>query len=161
MTFFEDITDWRTIINKGRVLCLDYGNKRTGVAISDTNWSIATPLTVVNTTNVYAGVLNLVKEYKIGLVVVGMPLALNGGTEGLQHRVVNKFSNKLQRFLNENNHKIDIVQYDERLSSVVANRVLFEAEFTIKKRQKRVDKIAACFVLQGFLDRVRYKLYGN
>ncbi len=161
MVTFENINNWELITNKGRVLCLDYGNKRTGVAISDQIWSIATPLTVLDTANVCNGILNILKDYKVSLIVVGMPLALNGGMDGKQLKIVEKFTEKLQDFLNKNNFAIKIIMHDERLSSVVANRVLSEADFTIKKRKKNVDKIAACFVLQGFLDKVRYKLYGN
>ena len=159
VTTFENVDDWGVVIYKKRVLCLDYGNKRTGIAISDLDCSIATPLRVIETINIYSELLNVVKEYSIGVIVVGMPLALNGGDNGLQHKLVNNFSDKLQKFLKDFN--IRIIQYDERLSSVVANRVLSEAEFTTRQRRKNVDKIAACFILQGFLDRVRYKIHGN
>ena len=161
MISFDDVNDWRLVVASGCAIYLDYGNKRTGVAISDASWTIATPLIVLETSNIFDGLLKILREYKISLIIIGIPLALNGGVHGQQHEIVNEFSEKLQKLLSKNNVSIPIMQYDERLSSVVANRVLVEAELSIKGKKKRVDKVAASFVLQGILDRVKYKIYEN
>ena len=159
MISFDEINNWHSIMASGCAIYLDYGNRRTGVAISDASWTIATPLTVLETTDVLNGLLKILKEYRISLIVIGIPLALNGGMHGQQHEIVNNFSENLQAFLNKNNFAIPIMQYDERLSTVAANRVLADAELSIKGKKKRVDKVAASFVLQGILDRVKYKVY--
>lgn len=161
MMSFDDINDWNLIIAAGRVICLDYGNKRTGVAISDGSWTIATPLTVLETANIFNSLLIIFKEYSISLMVIGIPLALNGGLHGQQHELVNEFAARLQTVLKQNGHFIPIMQYDERLSTVAANRILSCADLSIKKKQQRIDKVAASFILQGVLDRVQYKLYEN
>lgn len=161
MISFDDINNWRLVITSGRAVYLDYGNKRTGVAISDASWTIATPLTVLETTNIFNGFLKILKEYKVGLIVIGIPLALNGGLHGLQHEIVNNFSEELQNCLNNARTEIPIMQYDERLSTVAANRTLAEFDLSIKSKKKNIDKVAASFVLQGLLDRVKYKVYGH
>lgn len=148
--------NWKEIdiinkIKQGRVLCLDYGLKRTGLAISDLGWQIATPLKVIET-GILINTLKLIfNEYKLGLLVIGVPVSLNGGTNGTQQNIVNEFTNKLQEIIN-----IDILQYDERLSTVAANRFLSEANMNWRKKRKNVDKVAASFILQGLLDTINY-----
>ncbi len=161
MISFDDINDWKKVIATGCAVCLDYGNKRTGIAISDASWTVATPLKILETSKIYEGLSKILQQYKIGLIVIGIPVALNGGVHGKQHKIVNEFAQQLQKFLSENAFNLPIMQYDERLSTVAASRALSNAEFSIKKKQKRIDKVAATFVLQGVLDRIGYKFYGN
>ena len=134
---------------KCRVLCLDYGDKRIGLAISDINWMIASPLKVLESHGVVKDLLKVANENNAGVVVVGAPKALNGGDSGKQLEKVKKFVEKLNELLPE---KI-ILFWDERLSSVAATRFLDEAEMSLTKRKKTIDKVAASFILQGMLDR--------
>lgn len=137
----------------GRALCLDYGLKKTGVAVSDTGWEIATPIKVIETCVLLQKLKKILDEYKVGLLVIGVPIALNGGTNGIQQSIVNEFTNKLQEEIN-----IDILQYDERLSTVAANRFLSESNMNWHKKKNNIDKVAASFILQGLLDTINYNI---
>ena len=152
-------SNWKEIdikekIKQGRVLCLDYGLKRTGVAISDLGWEIATPIKVIETKVLLQKLQSILNEYKVGLFVIGVPIALNGGINGIQHNIVNDFIIKLN-----NTISIDILQYDERLSTVAANRFLSESNMNWRKKKDNIDKIAASFILQGLLDTINYQLH--
>lgn len=151
-------SNWKEIdieakIKQGRVLCLDYGLKRTGVAISDLGWEIATPIKVIETKVLLQKLQPILNEYKVGLFVIGVPIALNGGINGAQYNIVNDFISKLNHTIN-----IDILQYDERLSTVAANRFLSESNMNWRKKKNNIDKIAASFILQGLLDAINYQL---
>ena len=149
---WKDI-DIKDTIKQGRALCLDYGLKRTGVAISDAGWEIATPIKVIETNLIIQKLNILFSEYNIGLIVIGVPVALNGGYNGTQHEIVNDFTNQLHEIIN-----LDILQYDERFSTVAASRILNEYEMTWHKKRSNIDKIAASFILQGLLDNINYCL---
>ena len=148
--------NWKEInikekIKQGRVICLDYGLKRTGVAISDLGWEIATPIKVIETNVLLQRLKQILDEYKVVLIVVGVPVALNGGVNGTQQSIVNNFCEILNNEIN-----IDILQYDERLSTVAANRLLSESNMNWRKKKNNIDKVAASFILQGLLDNINY-----
>ena len=138
----------KTLKGNCRVLCLDYGDKRVGVAISDINWMIASPFKVLESHGVYKDLLKLIEENNIGVIVVGAPRALNGGGSGKQFEKVKKFVEKLNELLPE---KL-ILFWDERLSSVAATRFLDEAGMNLAQKKKNIDKVAASFILQGVLN---------
>lgn len=140
------------LIGKQRALCIDYGNKRVGIAISDISWKIASPFKVLESHGVFFNLFKIIEEYSVGLVVIGAPLSLNGGESGAQHEKVKKFTEKLISLIEEKNLKIDVIFWDERLSSVAANRFLSESEMTFSSKRKNIDKVAASFILQGLLD---------
>ena len=139
---------YESLRGKCRVLCLDYGDKRIGLAISDINWMIASPLKVLESHGVVKDLLKVANENNAGVVVVGAPKALNGGDSGKQLEKVKKFVEKLNELLPE---KI-ILFWDERLSSVAATRFLDEAKISLSQKKKNIDKVAASFILQGVLD---------
>lgn len=143
-------------IGKCRVLSIDYGDKRVGVAVSDINWRIASPLKVLESHGVYNELFQLILDYSIGIVVVGAPKALNGGESGKQFEKVKKFVEKLEELSVSKSLDIKIIYWDERLSSVAANRFLDESEMSISRKKKNIDKVAASFILQGFLDYVDF-----
>ena len=131
---------------KCRALCVDYGEKRVGVAISDINWKIASPLLVLENHGVYSRLLEIINEQDVGVIVVGAPLALNGESGGKQLEKVQRFVDNLEKKVNT-----PIVMWDERLSTHGADRVLTNACITKYKRRTYIDKIAASFILEGFL----------
>ena len=94
-------------------------------------------------------IVALAGEREVGRLVVGMPLSLNGST-GPQAGRVASFVEALRRLT-----ELPVVTWDERLSSVSAERVLAEAGMKRRKRKKRIDSVAAAFILQGYLDRER------
>ena len=146
--------DFGKFIGRSRALCLDYGLKRTGVAISDLTWTIASPFKVLETKKIFSELAPIIEEYQIELIVVGAPIALNGGMEGAQHKLVNEFCAKLEQFLAGKNSIV--MQYDERMSTAAANRFLTD-DLSLKKKKNTIDKIAASIILQNVIDRAKYK----
>jgi putative Holliday junction resolvase len=153
-----------------RSLGLDVGAKRTGVAISDPQGILATPLTVLASQDGDAlinEILKLVEQYKAERIVVGLPRRLNGEI-GEQASKVTAFTDKLLwRARQSNLNQLDIQLWDERLSTKAAERLKAEAYGQAGKlhsKAKRgtrnhsssakaeVDAMAAAFILQGFLD---------
>ena len=153
-----------------RSLGLDVGDKRTGVAVSDPQGILATPLTVLASEDEDAlinGILKLVEQYKAERIVVGLPRRLSGEL-GKQAGKVTIFTDKLSWQAKESNfNQLDIQLWDERLSTKAAERLKTEASGQgsklrsgSKKRARNhhfpikaeVDAIAATFILQGFLD---------
>ncbi|MDR2458669.1 MAG: Holliday junction resolvase RuvX [Holosporales bacterium] len=145
-----------------RALCLDYGDRRIGIAVSDMDLQIASPFKVINSHGCFPMILSIVDEYSVGLVVVGMPYALNGGNAGKQRKKVEKFIDKLtclvaQKFTEQNSDArgllpIQIITWDERYSSVEAGGLLREACASKKTKRSCIDKLAASIILQGALD---------
>lgn len=135
-------------IGKGRALCVDYGDKRVGLAISDIDWRIASPLVVLESHGVFGKLKKIIEECFIVLIVVGEPKALCGGMLGLQNEKVKKFVKKLDELYSE----IAIVSWDERMSTAAARRFVLQAELSHAKKKQNIDKIAASFILFGFLN---------
>lgn len=153
-----------------RSLGLDVGDKRTGVAMSDPQGILATPLTVLASKDEDAlidEILRLVEQYKAECVVVGLPRRLNGEL-GKQASKVTAFTEKLSWIAKQSNlNQLDIQLWDERLSTKAAERLKIQdvghgskprprAKRGVKNHslsvKAEVDSIAAAFILQGFLD---------
>lgn len=133
-----------------RILGLDIGTKTIGVAVSDPLGFTAHGITTIKRTN-YNNDINEVKriydEYSVQTIVVGLPKNMNG-TIGEAGERTYKFCEKLTAAFNP-----AIEYWDERLTTVAAHRAMLEADLSRAKRKKIVDKIAATFILQGYLDR--------
>ncbi len=132
-----------------RVLALDIGERRVGVAISDPAGKVATPLEVVDASEAskHGGKLQrIVDDYEIQTVIVGLPLSLDG-TEGPQARRVRNVAESLARFL-----PVTIEFVDERLSSVEAKRRMREAGHDERSQRGVIDMVAASIFLQDYLD---------
>lgn len=137
---------------------LDYGDKNIGVAISDPLLATATGLEVIHREEELAlrksmrRLSEIVKAYEIGTIVLGYPKNMDG-TEGFRCEKTLRFKDKLER----NVKKIPIVLWDERLSTTGAERSLLEGGLTREKRKLVIDKMAAVFILQGYLDFIRIR----
>lgn len=132
-----------------RVLALDIGEKRIGVAVSDPTGSVATPVKVLATQAVLgdARILrNLAVDYEVDLVLVGLPLSLDG-TEGKQAAEVRRIGGLLGKAL-----PVPFEYFDERLSSSAAKRAMTEAGVSDKAKRGSVDMVAASIFLQSYLD---------
>ena len=133
-----------------RVLGLDLGSKRIGVAVSDSDGRVATPVDTVHRTGdrqrEHRDLAALVTEWEAELVVVGMPFSLDG-SEGPAALGVRTEVEELRVTLS-----VPIQTYDERLTTVTANRVLMEMDLRADERRKVVDKVAASIILQAWLD---------
>lgn len=136
-------------------MCLDVGRVRIGIAQSDPMQIIASPLEVLTRTksinNDAKYVANLAQSNEVGLIVVGLPLKLDG-TKGESAQMAEDFAEKVQKFCD-----IPIVFQDERLSTVSAERILIDGNVRRDKRKNVVDKIAATIILQNYLDKTQYK----
>ncbi len=134
---------------------LDLGEKSIGVAVSDTHWMIASPLTVIRRTRFSKPDAQLLfaidgRARGSGALVVGLPLNMDG-SEGPSAQSARAFARNLLRLAD-----LPIAFWDERLSSVAVNRALIEEGDTTRfARARKVDKLAATWILQGALDRLR------
>lgn len=135
-----------------RLLCLDIGGKRIGVAVSDELGMIASPVKTIDTkTNVVAELRSLIDNYGVRKLVVGLPVGMSG-KEGPQAAEVREVAENLRQKLN-----VEIVYSDERLSSAVADQALIRQGTRREKRKQHIDAMAAAVILQGFLDTQRWK----
>lgn len=134
-----------------QILCLDIGMVRIGIAKSDELEIIASPLEVYKRTNSINNdakyIASLVKTKNVGLIVVGLPLKMDGSC-GSSVDMVNEFVEKLKKFTD-----VPIVMQDERFSTVSATNILLEGNVSRQKRKGVVDKLAATIILQSFLDK--------
>jgi putative Holliday junction resolvase len=132
-----------------RILGIDYGERKIGISLSDFTNTIATPLCVIDVqkTEPMNQIKKLVKEHEVDKIVVGLPINMNG-TIGERADVTRGFIDQLGSVLD-----VEIIEWDERLSTKFSDRVLNKANVKGRKKKKDViDKIAATFILQGYLD---------
>lgn len=134
-----------------RFLGLDVGSERIGVAVSDELGLFAQALTTIERESIAEDLNKInrfVEEWKVQKVVVGLPKRTDGRVGKEAERVL-KFSESLQKKL-----KVPVDTWDERFSTVAATRTLLEANLSRAKRKKVVDKLAATFILQGYLESI-------
>jgi putative Holliday junction resolvase len=137
---------------EGRIMGLDVGGKRIGVAISDETRLIATPIQFVERGAGDRGVLReLVARFGIGRLVIGLPTGMSG-REGPQSADVRTYADRLAADLD-----LPMEYWDERLSTAIAERTLIAGGTSRADRRTRVDAVAAAVILQGFLDHERYR----
>ncbi len=129
-----------------RVLGIDFGTKRVGLAISDGLGVLATPLEVVPRDRTVEVVKNLVKEMDVAKIVVGLPTAL-GGHEGASADEARSLGKDLH-----NATDLPVVYHDERFTSRMAENTLLGKGMKRRDRRQQVDKIAAAIILQDYLD---------
>ncbi|MGB4984802.1 MAG: Holliday junction resolvase RuvX [Erysipelotrichaceae bacterium] len=134
-----------------RILGLDLGSKTIGVAISDKNEFLASGLTTIRFAqddydDGFDQLLELIDEHQIKKIVLGLPKHMNGDI-GIRGQLSIDFKENL-----ENERDVEVVLWDERLTTVSATNLLLSADVSRKKRKEVVDKIAAVFILQGYLD---------
>jgi putative pre-16S rRNA nuclease len=130
---------------------LDLGTKTIGIAISDPERRIGSPLTTIRRTKFKAdaaALLKLAAEHAIAALVVGLPLNMDG-SEGPRAQATRAFARNLAGLTD-----LPIVFWDERLSTAAVTRTLIDADASRKRRGEVVDKMAAAFILQGALDRL-------
>ena len=132
-----------------KIIGLDVGSKKIGVAVSDDmGWTAQGVSTIIrkNLDSDMCEIERLVNEYMATEIVVGLPKNMDG-TIGKQAEGVLALAETIKEYLN-----IPVTAWDERLSTRAANRALLEADLSRRKRKKVVDKMAAVFILQGYLD---------
>ncbi len=156
---FEDISDFVEHIPTGRaILGLDLGTKTIGVAVSDRLWSVATSVETIKRKKFgidAEALLAIAKERDIGGMIIGLPKNMDG-SEGPRCQSTRAFVRNLGRRTD-----LPIAFWDERLSTVAAERALLEADTSRKRRTVVIDKVAASFILQGALDRIAHLRSGR
>lgn len=139
-------------MTRGRILGLDIGSKRIGVAVSDEEGMLASPTTMVERgRNDRAAFRQLLDRWQPILLVSGLPTGLSG-REGPQAAETRVYAESLADDLD-----LPLEYYDERLSSAIAERALLEAGFSRERRKERIDSMAAAVMLQGYLDSQRMR----
>jgi putative holliday junction resolvase len=141
-----------------RVLGLDIGSKRIGVAMSDELGFTAQGMETLMSKGDEADldrIVCIIQDHGVSAVVVGMPYNMNG-TEGPQAQKVRALMERLSERI-----ALPVHEWDERLSTAAADRTLLEADMSRSKRRKVVDKIAAVLILQGYLDRQRCQAFAS
>ena len=140
-----------------RILGLDFGSRTVGVAVSDGLLLTAQGVETIERKDenklrkTAARIEELVKEYEITTIVMGLPKNMNN-TEGERVEKTKAFGEMLERRTG-----LPVVYWDERLTTVAAEQVLMEAGVRRENRKAVIDKIAACFILQGYLDHIRFR----
>jgi putative Holliday junction resolvase len=132
-----------------RLLGLDVGTKTIGMALSDTTHIIATPLDTIRRTRFRDDLRRLLDEiarHKVGGIVIGLPLALNG-SDSPRTQGVRQFAKNLMAHT-----ELPVVFWDERLSTAAVERGMIEADLSRRRRAELIDKAAAAYILQGLLD---------
>lgn len=135
-----------------RYLGIDLGSKTVGLAMSDTTLTIAsTYKTIFFKDEDYNSTINeikdIIKEYNITKIILGLPKNMNN-TLGERAEITLKYKELLEKSTD-----IPVIMFDERLTSVISNSILIEADMSRKKRKKKVDSIAAQIILQDYLNK--------
>ena len=144
-------------VKKLRILGLDYGSVTVGVAVSDALLVTAQPVEVIKRKSetklrqTLARIEELIASYEVQKIVLGYPKNLNN-TLGERVQRTEEFREKLEKRTG-----LEVVMWDERLSTVSAVEVLKEGNVRRENRKNYVDKIAASFILQGYLDSLRFE----
>lgn len=133
-----------------RAMSLDVGTKTIGIATSDLLWMIANGVETIRRTSVerdFARIGELIKEHEVSTLVVGYPKNMNGSI-GERAQICEAFAEELRTRFPE----AKVVLWDERLSTVAAEKVLVDADMRRNKRKKIIDMMAAVVILQNYLD---------
>ncbi|RPE71569.1 putative Holliday junction resolvase [Pacificibacter maritimus] len=149
---FDDITEFAAKLQPMRAIAgLDFGDKTIGVAVSDRFRNISSSAMTVRRKKFTLDAQELIKvfaEREIGGVVLGLPRNMDG-SEGPRCQKTRAFARNLSQLIEQ-----PITYWDERLSSVAADRVMLEADMSRAKRAEKIDQVAAGLILQGALDRL-------
>ena len=138
----------------GRLLGVDLGEVRIGLALSDALGITAQPLESMFCSGPHKDVeklTELIREYGVTRVVIGLPLLMSGA-EGQGAAAARRFAERLRKRIRAANHEVALELWDERLTTVEAQRTLISADVKRRKRKELVDGLAAVLILQSFLD---------
>ncbi len=151
---YDEITDFAEVLKPHDALCgLDLGSVTIGVAVSDRMRQVASPLETIKRRKFgldAARLLEICGAREIGGIVLGLPYNMNG-SEGPRCQSTRAFARNLERLT-----ELPITFWDERLSTVAAERALLEADTSRARRAEVIDHVAAGFILQGALDRMQF-----
>ena len=135
-----------------RIMGIDYGDARTGVAMSDLLCSLVGSTAVVpsrNTEKAIADIVRMAKENEVGTIVVGLPRNMDG-SEGSRAELCRRFGDQLKEATG-----LEIVMWDERRTTVEAHNILSQQNYHGQKRKNTVDAVAASLILEGYLNSLK------
>lgn len=138
----------------GRLLSIDYGARRTGLAVTDPSRIIANGLTTVDTRNLWEFLADYVAREKVDKIIIGMPTQMSGKASDNQRNII-PFVNRWRK----NFPNIPIEEFDERFTSVMAHRTMLESGIGKMARRNKalVDEISATIILQSYMESIYYK----
>jgi len=144
-----------------KIIALDVGDKTIGVAVSDDLLLTGQGVTTIQRVGIRKDtgkIIDMIREYKVDTVIIGLPKRLDG-TDSPQTEKVHEFRQMLENKLLSLGMSKDVkVDYqDERLTTVMAEKVLIEADLSRKRRKEVIDKQAAVLILQGYLDKLAFQ----
>lgn len=143
-----------------RIMALDVGDKTIGVAVSDELLIAANGITTIERIGIRKDcgkIMDLINSYDVETVVIGLNKKLDG-TDSIQTEKVYEFKVMLENKMRSSSmQNVKVTYYDERLTTVMAEKVLIEGNVRREKRKKVIDKQAAVIILQGYLDSIRKK----
>ena len=146
------IVDLEALATKSRLMALDVGDKTVGLAVGTTALAVASPLETIRRTKFSADarrVFALADEHDADGLVVGLPVNMDG-SEGRRCQSVRQFAANLLAL-----RDVELAFWDERLSTAAVTRTMIEADLSRRKRAAAVDRLAAAYILQGALERLR------
>ncbi len=133
-----------------RVIGIDLGSKRIGIALSDSDLTVATPLDVIersgNVENDHIAILKITDEWEVKRIIVGLPISLDGTLGASAQSVIDEISRL------GNLTDIPIETHDERFTTVTAEQILLQQNIKRDKKKRVIDKVAAAIILQGWID---------
>ena len=133
-----------------RVIGIDLGSKRIGIALSDSDLTVATPLDVIersgNVKNDHIAILKITDEWEVKRIIVGLPISLDGTLGASAQSVIDEIS-RLGTLTD-----IPIETHDERFTTVTAEQILLQQNVKRDKKKRVIDKVAAAIILQGWID---------
>ncbi len=149
----KSLSELRALLRKGeRLMGVDLGSKTIGLALSDISLTVASPLETIKRAKFTADatrLLALATEHGVGGLVIGLPVNMDG-SEGPAAQSARAFARNLEKLT-----ALPIAFWDERLSTAAVTRTLIEADTSRARRAELVDKMAAAYILQGALERLR------
>ena len=136
----------------GRILAIDFGRKRTGLAVTDVLRIAANPLLTIETKDLIPWLTDYIAREPVDEVVIGHPTQMNG-TESESMNYIRPFMGEFKKHF----PNVPITMYDERFTSVLAHQAMIAGGMKKKDRQNKavVDKIAACIILEGYLETIK------
>jgi putative Holliday junction resolvase len=149
----QKLTEVNYLCGMARIMAVDYGTKRVGLAVSDPLQIIATGLDTISTPDIFTYLKKYLAEEEVEVLVVGMPLHLDGNPAQIADKV-NQFINRFQKLF----PNIKVETRDERFTSEDAKLVIRQSGAKKKKRRDKalVDKVAAVLILQDYMESLRY-----
>ena len=150
--FVRNIKEFKKKTNKKKIICIDCGKKRVGVAISDENHILSLPMqTIIRNKEFNKKIKDILKDYNIGGILVGLPLDEEKKINKMS-QFIKDISKNIDSYLVKNNINIPILFWDENYTSIEAEEITKDFFSNKKKQRKKLDKFAAKIILEDFIN---------